>query len=201
MQTVALSAWRVVVSWSRPCVLPPRRETMASARTEPRTPEELQPQPPLPVTATPSSSPTTTAVTLISLPTDALTLVLASVPSESLIAAAGCCHALKSAMSGAAAARATQLGCSLPSAREGEPVSLLLRFVELVTRPQGASIAAGGAHTVAVGLELRGSRVMAWGGDPDDFNNHVSQLGHGNLTGEAAGLPLPVLGLDAVSGD
>ena len=23
--------------------------------------------------------------------------------------------------------------------------------------------------------------------DPDDFNNHVSQLGHGNLTGEAAG--------------
>ena len=79
-------------------------------------------------------------------------------------------------------------------------MSLLLRFVELVTRPQGASIAAGGAHTVAVGLELRGSRVMAWGGDPDDFNNHVSQLGHGNLTGEAAGLPLPVLGLDAVSG-
>ena len=174
---------------------------MARVRTEPRTPEELQPQPPLSVTATPSSSPSTTAVTLISLPADALTLVLASVPSESLIAAAGCCHALKSAMAGAAAARATQLGCSLPLAREGEPVSLLLRFVELVTRPQGASIAAGGAHTVAVGLELRDSRAMAWGGDPDDFNNHVSQLGHGNLTGEAAGLPLPVLGLDAVSGD
>ena len=198
MQTVALSAWRgLAVARAVRNVSPPRRETMASARTEPRTPAELQPPPPLPVTATPSSS---TAVTLISLPTDALTLVLASVPSESLIAAAGCCHALNSAMAGAAAARATQLGCSLPSAREGEPVSLLLRFVELVTRPQGASIAAGGAHTVAVGLELRGSRVMAWGGDPDDFNNHVSQLGHGNLTGEAAGLPLPVLGLDAVSG-
>ena len=146
-------------------------------------PEEPQPQP----------------VTLISLSTDALTLVLALVPSESLIAAAGSCHALWSAMAAAAAARATQLGCSLPLARKGEPTSLLLRFAELVVKRR-ASIAAGGAHTVAVGLELRGARVMAWGGDPDDFNNHVSQLGHGNLTGEAAGLPLAVQGLDAVSG-
>ena len=104
-------------------------------------------------------------------------------------------------MAAAAAARAKQLGCSLPLARKGEPASLLLRFVELVVLSSWrSSIAAGGAHTVAVGLELRGARMMAWGGDPDDFNNHVSQLGHGNLTGEAAGLPMAVQGLDAVSG-
>ena len=163
------------------------RVTLLSARMA-RTPRPEEPQP------------TTTAVTLISLPSDALTLVLALVPSESLVAAAGSCHALWSAVAAAAAARATQLGCPLPLARKGEPASLLLRFVELVVRPPRASIAAGGAHTVAVGLELQGAKVMAWGGDPDDFNNHVSQLGHGNLTGEAAGLPLAVQGLDAVSG-
>ena len=103
-------------------------------------------------------------------------------------------------MAAAAAARATQLGCSLPAARKGEPTSFLLRWVELVVRPPRASIAAGGAHTVAVGLELPSARVMAWGGDPDDFNNHISQLGHGHLTGEAAGLPMAVQGLESVSG-
>ena len=163
-----------------------RPSALLSARMA-RTPRPEEPQP------------TTTAVTLISLPSDALTLVLALVPSESLVAAAGSCHALWSAVAAAAAARATQLGCPLPLARKGEPASLLLRFVELVVRPPRASIAAGGAHTVAVGLELQGAKVMAWGGDPDDFNNHVSQLGHGHLTGEVAGLPLAVQGLNAVS--
>ena len=139
-------------------------------------------------------------VTLISLPPDVLVLVLALVPSESLVAAAGSCHALWSVTAAAAEVRAKQLGGSLPTPRAGEPASLLLRWVELVVRPPCLSIAAGGAHTVAVGLELPSAQVMAWGGDPDDFNNHVSQLGHGHLTGAVAGLPLAVQGLETILG-
>ena len=136
--------------------------------------------------------------TLISLPSDALAHILSLLAADGLAQATGVCRAFRLALGAAAAARAARLGRTLPTGRTSEPLHLALRWVERTAAPVAPTLAAGGAHTLALGLG-GARRVFSWGGDPDDFNNHASHLGHGKLTSEPVTLPTAVLGLEQLS--
>ena len=138
-------------------------------------------------------------VHIVALPLDALAHILSLLAAGELAQASVACRTFRLALGAAAAERAARLGRTLPTLRTGEPLHLALGWIERTAAPVAATLAAGGAHTLAIGLGSGDGRVFSWGGDPDDFNNHASHLGHGKLTCEPVALPTAVLGLERLS--